>query len=75
MKAILERSDLLKSLTQLQRVVERKSSMPIIKNVYINADSDAIELVTTDIDLEVRDSIAASVEQPGTVTADAPSSL
>ena len=71
MKTTLERSNLLKSLTQLQRVVERKSSMPILKNVYINADSDAIELITTDIDLEVRDSIAASVEQSGTVTADA----
>ena len=53
MKATLERTDLLKSLTHVHRVVERRNTIPILSNVLLRADGGAINLKATDLDLEI----------------------
>ena len=37
MRVILERSNLLKSLNHVHRVVERRNTIPILSNVLLNA--------------------------------------
>lgn len=68
MKATLERTDLLKSLTHVHRVVERRNTIPILSNVLLRADGNSLGLKATDLDLEVSESISAMVEQPGATT-------
>ena len=71
MKLTIERAALLKSLTHVQSVVERRNTIPILSNVLIEAEGDALSLTATDMDLTVIDRISATVSQPGATTAPA----
>ena len=67
MKVTVERADLLKSLSHVHRVVERRNTIPILANVLIRADRSALAFKATDLDLEVTETTAAEVS-PGGVT-------
>lgn len=71
MKISIERADLLKALGHVQNVVERRNTIPILSNVLINAEGDAITLVATDLDIEISEDSEATVDAPGSVTAPA----
>ena len=68
MRVTLERSNLLKSLNHVQRVVERRNTIPILSNVLLKAEDGKLMLKATDLDLEVTETTPASVEQPGSTT-------
>ncbi|WP_163270650.1 DNA polymerase III subunit beta [Chelativorans alearense] len=68
MRVILERSNLLKSLGHVHRVVERRNTIPILSNVLLSADGASLEMKATDLDLEVTEAAAANVEQAGATT-------
>ncbi|MEW9834794.1 DNA polymerase III subunit beta [Mesorhizobium marinum] len=68
MRVILERSNLLKSLNHVHRVVERRNTIPILSNVLLNATGAILEMKATDLDLEVTEATAATVEQGGATT-------
>jgi DNA polymerase-3 subunit beta len=72
MKATIERATLLKSLSHVQSVVERRNTIPILSNVLIEAREDgSIRLMATDLDLQVDESIQANVAIPGATTVSA----
>ncbi len=73
MKATIERAKLLRSLSHVQSVVERRNTIPILSNVLIEASADGrVRIMATDLDLQVVESAdAASVEQPGAITVSA----
>src|SRR5215207_6123581 len=72
MKATIERATLLKSLSHVQSVVERRNTIPILSNVLIEASEDgSIRLMATDLDLQVDESIQATVATPGATTVSA----
>lgn len=68
MRVVLERSNLLKSLNHVHRVVERRNTIPILSNVLLGADGASLQLKATDLDLEVTEATPASVEQAGATT-------
>lgn len=68
MRATLERSNLLKALGHVHRVVERRNTIPILSNVLLRADGGKLMLKATDLDLEVLESVAAEVGQGGATT-------
>ncbi|WP_150523624.1 DNA polymerase III subunit beta [Roseibium sediminis] len=68
MKATLERTDLLKSLTHVHRVVERRNTIPILSNVLLRADGGSLNLKATDLDLEIIETIPAMIEMGGATT-------
>ncbi|OQM74799.1 DNA polymerase III subunit beta [Manganibacter manganicus] len=68
MRVILERSNLLKSLNHVHRVVERRNTIPILSNVLLVADGASLEMKATDLDLEVTEATPAKVEQGGATT-------
>ena len=68
MKVTLERSALLKSLGHVHRVVERRTTIPILSNVLLNASGSGLQLKATDLDLEVTETVPADVGQPGATT-------
>jgi DNA polymerase-3 subunit beta len=72
MKATIERATLLKSLSHVQSVVERRNTIPILSNVLIEAREDgSIRLMATDLDLQVDESVPANVGTPGATTVSA----
>ena len=72
MKATIERATLLKSLSHVQSVVERRNTIPILSNVLIEAREDgSLRLMATDLDLQVDESVPANVDQPGATTVSA----
>ncbi len=68
MRVTLERSNLLKSLNHVHRVVERRNTIPILSNVLLNAEGASLALKATDLDLEVTEATAAQIEQSGATT-------
>lgn len=72
MKATIERATLLRCLSHVQSVVERRNTIPILSNVLIEAEGDGLRVMATDLDLQVVEHIdAASVESEGAVTVSA----
>ncbi|MES2753342.1 MAG: DNA polymerase III subunit beta [Pseudomonadota bacterium] len=71
MKATIERATLLKGLSHVQSVVERRNTIPILSNVLIDASDGALRLMATDLDLQINETVAASVDQPGAITVSA----
>ena len=73
MKATIERATLLRCLSHVQSVVERRNTIPILSNVLIEASADGrVRITATDLDLQVVESLdAASVETAGAVTVQA----
>ncbi|MEO6388293.1 MAG: DNA polymerase III subunit beta [Croceibacterium sp.] len=70
MKATIERAKLLRCLSHVQSVVERRNTIPILSNVLIEAAADGtVKIMATDLDLQVIESLeAASVEDAGAIT-------
>ena len=68
MRVVLERSNLIKSLAHVQRVVERRNTIPILSNVLLRARDGKLTLKATDLDLEVTEEVPAMVEQEGSTT-------
>ncbi len=69
MKATIERATLLKSLSHVQSVVERRNTIPILSNVLLEAlQGGGIKLMATDLDLQIVETIEAQVDQPGATT-------
>lgn len=68
MRATLERSNLLKALNHVHRVVERRNTIPILSNVALRAEGNELHLKATDLDLEVFEKTPSMVEQAGATT-------
>jgi DNA polymerase-3 subunit beta len=68
MKVTLERAALLKALGHVHRVVERRTTIPILSNVLLRAEGRSILLKATDLDLEMTERLPADVAQKGAVT-------
>jgi len=68
MKVSIERSALLKAMSQAQSVVERRNTIPILANVLIEAEGAAVSFRATDLDIEVVDKTLATVERSGAST-------
>ena len=72
MKATIERAALLRCLSHVQSVVERRNTIPILSNVLIEAEGGGLRVMATDLDLQVVEHIeAASVESDGAITVSA----
>jgi len=73
MKATIERATLLRCLSHVQSVVERRNTIPILSNVLIDADEGGgVKVMATDLDLQVVETMtAASVESGGAITVSA----
>src|SRR6202451_1891585 len=65
MEFTVSRADLVRELNLSQGVVEKKTTIPILSNVLVEADKDRIVLTATDLELGIRCSCAARVKKSG----------
>ncbi len=65
---VVERADLLKALSHVQSVVERRNTLAILSNVKLQAANGELGLTATDMDVAVVEKIAAQVKVAGATT-------
>ena len=68
MEFTVSKSDLVRELNLSQGVVEKKTTIPILSNVLVEAAGDRILLTATDLELGIRCSCPAKVSKPGAGT-------
>ena len=71
MRLVIEKGALQKALSHVQRVVERRNTIPILSNVLIDASDGGVTFAATDLDIEIVDGAEAAVSQRGSITAPA----
>src|SRR5665213_4366957 len=71
MKLTIERAALLKALSHVQSVVERRTTIPILSNVLLWTDGGNLSLSATDMDLEIVERVPGRIERNGRTTASA----
>jgi DNA polymerase-3 subunit beta len=71
MKLTIERAALLKALSHVQSVVERRTTIPILSNVLLRASAGKLAMSATDMDLEIVESVPARIDSDGRTTAPA----
>jgi DNA polymerase-3 subunit beta len=61
MKLVIERTVLLKALSPIQSVVERRGTIPILANVKLDATKDSLSLTATDMDIAIVERVKADM--------------
>ena len=65
MEFTVSKADLVRELSLSQGVVEKKTTIPILSNVLVEALDGRIQLTSTDLELGVRCSCPARVKKQG----------
>src|SRR5512146_616867 len=68
MEFTVSKSDLVRELSLSQGVVEKKTTIPILSNVLLEAAEDRVTLTATDLELGIRCSCPARVKKEGSGT-------
>jgi DNA polymerase-3 subunit beta len=68
MEFTVNKTDLVRELSLSQGVVEKKTTIPILSNVLLEASEDRVTLTATDLELGIRCSCAARVKKEGSGT-------
>jgi DNA polymerase-3 subunit beta len=68
MKFTVTRNSLLNELNLVQGVIEKKSTIPILSNILLEAAGSHLDIAATDLDVTIRCGCPASVLAEGTTT-------
>jgi DNA polymerase-3 subunit beta len=68
MELFVSRGEILRELQLVQGIVERKSSVPMLANVLLEAEAGRLNICATDLDVSLRCGCAARVIEPGALT-------
>jgi len=68
MKLDIERDQLLKPLSRVSGVVERRQTLPILANVYVKLEDSTLTLIGTDLEVEISESITGVQGKKGEIT-------
>jgi DNA polymerase-3 subunit beta len=67
----IEKKSFLKSLTILQGIAERRSSIPALSNILMESTKDQIRLTTTDLETTIISSLPCTLNQEGKISVSA----
>lgn len=67
----IERAALLAALDPLNKVVEKRNTIPILSNVLIRAEGGSLHLTATDLDIQISMTVEAEIRSPGEFTVEA----
>ena len=75
MEFTVRKFDILHEVGLTQGVVEKKTTLPILANLLLDANEDQVHLAATDLDLGIKSSCLAKVKNAGAITTPAKSFL
>jgi DNA polymerase-3 subunit beta len=68
MEVTVKKNDLVKELSLGQGVVEKKTTIPVLSNVLLEAKDGELALTVTDLEIAISSSCPAVVKKPGATT-------
>ena len=68
MELTVTKTALVKELSLAQGVVEKKTTIPVLSNVLLEAEGDSLQFTVTDLELGIRSSCPATVKKGGSTT-------
>ncbi len=68
MEIRVNREELYKAVSKVQTIIEKRSNMPILSMVLLNAAETDLQLSATDLEISFQQKIPAQVINPGSVT-------
>jgi DNA polymerase-3 subunit beta len=68
MELTVKKTDLVKELSLGQGVVEKKTTIPVLSNVLLEAKDDQLLMTVTDLEIGIHSSCPAVVKKPGATT-------
>lgn len=68
MELTIQKQSLLEVLQTAQGIVEKRSSMPILSNILIETEDEAVQIVATDLQVGIRLKCPAKIIQPGGIS-------
>jgi len=68
MEIKIARNELLKSVSRVQSIIERKSSMAVLSTILFDASDASVRLSATDLELGFQETLPATVIQGGSLT-------
>ncbi len=71
MQFTIAKDEFLRGLSRIQSVIEKKTTLPILSNVLLEASGATVTLVATDLEVGIRSLCEAEVETEGTITVQA----
>ncbi len=71
MHLVIEKNALLKALSHVTSIVERRNTIPILSNVLLDASGDHLCLKATDLEREVIEKVSAKISSDGGTTVQA----
>ncbi len=71
MRLLIERTELMRALSHVTSVVERRTTIPILSNILISAKPGSMAVKGTDLEREVVETAGCEVAQPGAITVSA----
>jgi DNA polymerase III subunit beta len=64
----IEKSNLLRAISRLQSLVEKRNTIPILSNVKLDANGKSLALTVTDMDLVASEEVDANIASQGALT-------
>jgi DNA polymerase-3 subunit beta len=71
MEFTISRENIIKGLSKIQSIVERRNTMPILSNALIKTDKDSLSISATDLEVSFSGKIPAEIIKEGTITVSA----
>jgi DNA polymerase III subunit beta len=68
MEFVIQKSDLVRELQTVTGVVEKRTTLPILANLLLEAQAGAIEVGASDLEISIRGKVPAKVKGTGSVT-------
>ncbi|MSU64214.1 MAG: DNA polymerase III subunit beta [Pedosphaera sp.] len=68
MKLTISKDEIINGLQAVQNIVSTRTTLPILANVLLRAESGRLDLTATDLDVTISSGARAEVQRPGAVT-------
>jgi len=68
MEIRIDRNELLKSVSKVQSIIEKKSNMPVLSTILFTADGSTVRISATDLEMGFQETINAEVVEEGSIT-------
>lgn len=71
MEITVEKADLLSVISNTQSIVEKRTAMPVLVNILLQAENNMLKVFATDLEVSLTDECPVQVKTPGKVAVDA----
>lgn len=67
-EVLVSKAELLKAISHVQSVVEKRTTIPILSHVKLEAEGATLRLTATDMDIAIVEEVEAEIRQDGALT-------